>query len=112
MICTHPSAKASWETFLNVIHFAVDQFVPKYTTLQKSVIVNASGILVIYVNWPLKSKNCGKNTMKNRHDQVINIPYRECVNNWRQQLNSHEKQIESQVIDSNYLGGFLPRDAL
>ena len=34
------------------------------------------------------------------------VCFNECVNIWRQQLNSYEKQIESQVIDSNNFGAF------
>ena len=106
MICTNPSANAFWETFLNVIHFAIDQFVPKHTNIAEISYRKCKRYPRNIRELAIKKRKLWKQCRENRHDPVIISQYRECVNNWRQQLKSYEKQIESQVIDSNNLGAF------
>jgi len=92
MICTHPSTKASWETFLNVIHFALDQFVPKYTSTAEISYRKCKRYPQNIRKLAIKKQKLWKKYCDDRHNPVINSQYRECVNIWRQQLNCYESK--------------------
>ena len=106
IVCNNPSAEAQWETFLNVIRTAVDLFVPKFKNGSSTVFHRHKHYPRNIHNLAIKKRKLWKKCRLNPHDPVLRNIYRDCVKNWHQQLKSHEKEIESEVIESDNLGAF------
>jgi len=54
--------------------------------------------------WKLTAKKCL--LWKKFRDQVVCRQYLACVKNWRQELKCFERQVESNIIESNNLRKF------
>ena len=104
MIFHNPSATAIWDAFINIIHTAIDLFVPKQ---------NSAKSCTRRKHYPLylrkltaKKRLLWKKCKANQHDPLIQKQYSVCVNNWRQELRSFHKQAEIDIVESDNLGNF------
>jgi len=104
MIYFNPSATSLWDAFISVLQTAIDLFVPRH-----------NGVASVHrrKHYPLslrkltaKKRLLWKKFRDSQHDPVVRRQYLACVKNWRQELKCFERQVESNIIESNNLGKF------
>ena len=104
MIYYNPSATSLWDAFISVLQTAIDLFVPRH-----------NGVASVHrrKHYPLslrkltaKKRLLWKKLRDSQHDPVVRRQYLACVKNWRQELKCFERQMETNIIESNNLGKF------
>lgn len=109
IFCYNPSAESMWNSFNQVLWFAIDSYIPLRTVTGDSKGGRARGK-------PRKSRELRKCATRKRkiwdklrlhpHDSDLRYKYRESVHHWREVLRDNEIAHEKRIIDANDLGVF------
>jgi len=106
LLLYNPNALSLWSAFVYEINTAIDQFVPRF---RKVNVIGKSK----RKSYPQHLRKLRANKLKlwkqlksNPHDFSLELRYKNCVRDWKQQAHECEKQTELRVIDANNLGTF------
>ena len=104
MIYYNPSVTAFWDVFTGVLHTAIDSFVPKHSGVPS--VCRRRHYPLTLRKMTAKKRLLWKKVRDSGNDPVVCRQYLACAKSWRQELKCFDRQVESNIIDSNNLGNF------
>ena len=97
----HPSALDAWGVFIDVINIAVSLFVPKYNAASPSATRRLRHYPHTLHKLTRKKRSLWKKCKNSRQNPIVRGLYRDCANQWRQEILNIEMAKENDIIESN-----------
>ena len=103
----HPSALDAWSVFIDVINIAVSLFVPKCKAASPSATRRLRHYPHTLRKLTRKKRSLWKKCRNSPQNPIVRGLYRDCANQWRQEIRNIEMAKENDIIESNNIGTFF-----